>query len=92
MVNRKYCVRGYSYKKGQVQTVDEYGRSSYRSVRDKDIAYRDGPISHCFIEKKCDIDLNEYPCFDEGRMWCRPNDCSVFECNRLWWSKIIRIY
>lgn len=87
MVNRRYCIKGLDWHKGEVETIDEYGRSKFRTVRDNEFSYRDGPVHYCFTEKEDSLNNNKEPCFDEGRMWCVPNDCSVFECNRLWWSK-----
>lgn len=87
MVNRKYCVRGSEWRKGEVQMVDDYGRSTFRKIQDKDFSYRDGPVHFCFAKKEEDIEEGIEPCFDEGRMWCMANNCSVFECNRVWWKK-----
>lgn len=79
-LRRKYCLRGNAYwHAGEIET-NVGDKSSYRKVKDLDpeIAYYDGPL-HCFREENQD-------CFDEDNMWCKLNDCSVFECNRVYWK------
>lgn len=84
-LKRPYCVRGY--KKGCIVT-NTNGHTRTRKLNSpehQDCAYTDRSINLCFSQKQRDINDGKTPCFDEGNMWCIPNDCSVFEANQEWW-------
>lgn len=88
-LRRPYCLRGY--RKGYIYCLGVHsGEDSYRKINDpkyKDLGLYDGTINHCFIKKNDDIKEGREPCFDEGRMWCIPNNCSVFDAKQLYWKK-----